>query len=91
MAMYRRVVCWISKATRAQAHVRSRSPTHTHTHIHKHAHKHLRARARKHTHTQKICNMYCFSTAKLIRESASILRIQYRMFLYPENGGRNFI
>ena len=29
-----RVACWISKATRAQAHARARAPTHIHTRMH---------------------------------------------------------
>ena len=40
MATWRRVACWISKATRAQAHVSVRSPTPTHPHPHTHAHTH---------------------------------------------------
>ena len=31
MTIWRRVVCWISKATRAEAHVHARAPTHKHT------------------------------------------------------------
>ena len=43
MAIWRRVACWISKATRAKAHVRARAPTtiptstHTRTHALSHA------------------------------------------------------
>ena len=32
MTVWRRVTCWISKDTRAQAHARTRAPTATHTH-----------------------------------------------------------
>ena len=32
MTTQRRVACWISKATHAQAHVNARAPTPTHTH-----------------------------------------------------------
>ena len=35
-----------------------------------------RAHARAHTHTQ-ICNIYCFSTATIIRARASMLRYTY--------------
>jgi hypothetical protein len=52
MAMWRRFACWISKATRAQAHASAREPkstcTSTHTHIYR-----------------EICKTYCFSTAKI--------------------------
>ena len=38
-------------------------------------HARARARARAHTHTHtEICNIYCFSTATMIRERASVLR-----------------
>ena len=47
-----------------QGHSRSRVCTRLDTHA--------RARARTHAHTQ-ICNTYIFSTAKMIRERASIL------------------
>jgi hypothetical protein len=69
-----RVECWISKATRSQAHAHRHAPGHpravarararTHTHTH------------KHTHTQ-ICNTYCFSMARIIRQFASMLRYTY--------------
>jgi hypothetical protein len=32
MAIWRRVACWISKATRAQAYTSDHAPTHTHMH-----------------------------------------------------------
>jgi hypothetical protein len=57
MKIWRRVTCWITKATRVQAHASARAiippaaPTRTHAHI----------RAREHTHTHReICNTYCF-------------------------------
>ena len=50
--------------------------THAHAHVHAVGHKHQRPRARAHTHTQ-ICNMYCFSTAKMTRERTSVLRYTY--------------
>jgi predicted deacetylase len=31
ITIWRRVVCWISKATRAEAHAHARAPTHKHT------------------------------------------------------------
>ena len=55
MAIWRRVACWIIKATRAQAHASARAPTPIHT----------LAQARMHAHTQKYVR-YCFSTAKMI-------------------------
>ena len=39
MTTWRRVVCWISKDTRAKAHARPRAPTTTHAHTH--AHKYI--------------------------------------------------
>ena len=56
MTIWRRVECWISKATRAQAHVPSRAHTHTQ------ARARMNTHAQTHTHTE-ICNTYCFSTA----------------------------
>jgi hypothetical protein len=59
---------------------------HTHRMLHKqgyrhkhepaHAHGYSHARMRAHAHTQ-ICNTYCFSTATMIRERASMLRYTY--------------
>ena len=46
MAVWRRVACWISEATRAQAHVR-RSPAPTRTQVHTHACVLTHARAQK--------------------------------------------
>ena len=38
----------------------------------------MRARARTHTHTHaQMCNIYCFSTATMIRDFASVLRYTY--------------
>ena len=61
-----RVACWIRKATRTRMHTFTRSGTSINA----------RARAHTHTHTQ-ICNMYCFSTAKMTRERTSVLRYTY--------------
>ena len=53
IAIWRRVACWISKATHAEAHLRARAPTPT--------------RACTCTHTKTtICNTYCFPTAKAV-------------------------
>ena len=46
ITIWQLIVCWISKATRAQAHARARAPTHIHVLTH--------PRAR--TYTQ-ICNI----------------------------------
>jgi hypothetical protein len=54
MTIWRRVACWISKTTRAQAHARARAPTSIHT-----------LPTRTHTHTE-ICNTQCFSTATVV-------------------------
>ena len=53
MTIWRRVACWISKATRVQAHARTSAPTPTH------------ALTQARTQTE-ICNTYCFSMATLI-------------------------
>jgi hypothetical protein len=56
-----RVACWTSKATC------------THAHAQAHA---RRTYARTHARTQ-ICNIYCLSTATIIRERATVLRCTY--------------
>ena len=38
MTTLRRIACWISKATRAQAQARACAPTHRHVCMHTHAH-----------------------------------------------------
>ena len=40
IAVWRRIACWISKATRAQAHDRARTPTQTLAHA-RHAQKYV--------------------------------------------------
>ena len=55
MAIRWRVACWISKATRAQAHAIARAPTFTY----------MRAHARTGLHTE-ICKNCCFSTATMV-------------------------
>ena len=55
MAIWRRVACWVSKATRSQAHSSARAPTLNPSHTHELTHTHT------HTHTHKqICNTCCF-------------------------------
>jgi hypothetical protein len=66
-----RVVCWISKVTRAQAHARSLAPTPTPTYTLTHTctrmHPPARAHTPTHTHTHpQIGNNSCFSTATVI-------------------------
>ena len=72
MSIWRRVACWISKATRAQTKARARAPTHTN--ISTHALTYIHAR----THAE-IYNGYCFSTAKCLHERASLLRPTYKV------------
>jgi hypothetical protein len=50
-----RVACWISKATRTDAHAHVYAPGYPHARMHAHAWTH-----------RPICNTYCFSTAKII-------------------------
>ena len=52
------------------------APAHTHMPGHTQVHMHVPAHVRTHTHTQ-ICNIYCFSTAAMICELASLLRYTY--------------
>jgi hypothetical protein len=49
MAIWRRIACWISKATRAQEHARAHAPTITHPHPHKHTHERTRTRVLENT------------------------------------------
>ena len=71
LAIRLRVACWISKATRAQAHAIARAPTPTPKHTPPtHAHTQMntlaltRASVRTHAHTHReICKTYCFCTA----------------------------
>ena len=73
MAIWRCVAFWISKATRTQAHasVRALAPTQTH-----HTHALARAHSYTHTHTE-VCNTYCFYTATVFPERASVLLYTY--------------
>jgi hypothetical protein len=61
MAIWRRVACRVSKATRTYKHARARAATHTHTRTHAQA----LIRARTHTHTQMF-NTYYFSTETIV-------------------------
>jgi hypothetical protein len=62
-----RVACWISKAT-CTARMRMHTPTRPDSLMH--------ALARMHTH-RPISDTYCFTTATMIRERATILRYTY--------------
>ena len=63
MTIWRRVACWTSRATRAQAYARAREPT--------------PKRARAHTHTQKYIILLAFPRQQWFRKRASILRYAY--------------
>jgi hypothetical protein len=58
------------------AHTRCMLDKQDYTHAQAHAPGYLHKQVRAHTHTQ-IYNTYCFSTAKIIIESASLLRYTY--------------
>jgi hypothetical protein len=66
IAIWRRVACWISKATRAQAQASVRAPTPTHI-----------APANTHTHTQKYVKLIAFPRRHWLCERASMLRYTY--------------
>jgi ABC-type Zn2+ transport system substrate-binding protein/surface adhesin len=67
-----RIACWIIKATNTHTHSHTLTHTHTHTHshthtlTHTHSHPHTHTHTLTHTHTHRICNTYCFSTAKIV-------------------------
>jgi hypothetical protein len=63
MAIWRRVACWISKATRSQAYARPRALTSTQAH------------ARQRAHTQKYAIFIVFPQQKWFRERASVLTL----------------
>jgi hypothetical protein len=80
MTLWRREVCWVSKATCAQAHSRARAPSlHPHTHALTHMLALTRARARTHTHTHthKCVILIAFPLQQWFRERASLLRYAY--------------
>ena len=58
MTIWRRVACWISKATRAHANVRAHAPTHARAHALTHVHAH--PRSPPHTHTEKYVILTAF-------------------------------
>jgi hypothetical protein len=53
MAIWRRVVCWINQATRAQAHARA---------LHSHPHARTRSHSRAHKTAYKLVTLIAFST-----------------------------
>jgi hypothetical protein len=59
-----RVACWISRTTRTHAHEHAHTYGHPHTHVCTHSYTHRQIK-------------YCFSTARMIRESPSVLRHTY--------------
>ena len=67
MAIWRRVACWISKATRAQAQPTARAPTHARTNAH----------ARTREHTEKYVRLTAFLRQQCFRERATTLRYTY--------------
>jgi hypothetical protein len=70
----KRVACWISKATCTHAHAHAHTPGHPHKHP-----PHLRTHTCAH---RKICHTYCFSSAAVDRERASVLRCTYIACLF---------
>ena len=66
--IWRRVACWVSKATRAQAHVRARATTFIHIRMHTHA------PPRAHTH-REICSNCCFFTATMVSRTRLIVTL----------------
>ena len=67
-AIWRRVACWVSKATLAQAHACSRSPTPTPTHTHS-------------PHTQKYVRLTTFLRQQWFRQRASLLHYTYIAYI----------
>jgi hypothetical protein len=65
MTIWLLVACWISKATRAQAHARTRATTH----------------ARAHAHTEICNTYSFSTAKKWFRERATMLRCAYIAFL----------
>ena len=64
MTIWRRVACWISKATRAQAQASACAPTPTRTHS--------RTRKHTHTHTQIYAILMAFPRQQWFRECACV-------------------
>jgi hypothetical protein len=67
IAIWRRVACWIGKATRAQVYTRAQAPTLTH------------ARARAHTHTEKQIILIAFPWQQWLYKNVSMLRYTYKV------------
>jgi hypothetical protein len=67
MTIWRRVACWISKATRVQAHSRARAPTHIYIRMHMRTH----APTRAHIYTQPYVILTVFPQQHWFRERAS--------------------
>jgi hypothetical protein len=86
MTICRRVTCWISKATRVQAHASAREPTPIHIWKHAHARTHPHAG----THTQKHVILTAFPRQRYFQERASVLRYTYIAphFCFKKNTGR---
>ena len=76
MTISRRVACWISKNSRAQAHARATTPTAS-THAQVRTKPRARDRARTHTHTKKYVILISFTRTKCFRERSSMLRYTY--------------
>jgi hypothetical protein len=70
MTKWRRVACWITKATRAQAHARACVPSHIHVRMHTRE----PLLPPTHTHTE-ICNNYVFPRRQLFREHPAMLTL----------------
>ena len=100
VAIWRLLVCWISKATREQAHA---SPLHAHPHTHAHVRTH--PCVPRHTHTQEYVILIAFRLQKWFWERTWILRYTYissllcwcreveqhiYCILYCEDGGSNY-
>jgi hypothetical protein len=58
------IQCWISNAKRAHAQAHAYAPGHPHVYTRAYTHRH-------------VSNTYCLSTARMIRERASVLRYTY--------------
>jgi hypothetical protein len=72
-------LCWISKATRAQAHTHTRAltPTPTHTHAQEFTNPCVQAR----THKQKYVTLTAFPLQQCFRQRISVLRYTYIVYL----------
>ena len=73
MTILQRVACWISKATRGQAHAGARAHTCASTH----------SPTCAHAHSQKCLILIASPWQEWFRERASLLRYTYIGFLVP--------